>query len=70
MGVETGPQWAAHYDTYGEHAAGGIGGGAMDTRDYANTHAGPNFYAGLEGGKLIVDKVFAKPNDCGTAADA
>lgn len=63
VGVTTGEQWAAHYNQYGEHAAGGIGGCSMDVRDSTNQYAGPNFYQGMRGGRLISPKTFEKPND-------
>ncbi|PHX40463.1 hypothetical protein AO263_00130 [Pseudomonas sp. NZIPFR-PS5] len=63
VGVTTGEQWAKHYNDYGEHSAGGIGGCSMDVRDSANQYAGSNFYEGLRGGRLISPKTFEKPND-------
>lgn len=63
VGVETGAQWSAHYNKYGEHGANGRGGCAMDTRKASNDHAGPNFYQGLIGGRDIAPKTFEKPND-------
>ncbi|WPX63206.1 hypothetical protein [Pseudomonas sp. MH10] len=63
QGVYTGEQWASHYNQYGEHAAGGIGGCSFDVRDSLNSAAGPNFYQGMRGGRLISPKAFEKPND-------
>lgn len=62
VGVTTGEQWAAHYNQYGEDP-GGRGGCSMDVRDSINIRAGPNFYQGMIGGRLISPKAFNVPND-------
>lgn len=62
VGVETGAQWSAHYNTFGEYPSG-VGSCAMDTRDSSNAHAGVNFQEGLVGGRNISPKPFEKPND-------
>lgn len=63
VNVTTGEQWANHYNEHGEHSAGGIGSCSMDVRDSVNQYAGPNFYEGMRGGRLISPKTFDKPND-------